>query len=154
MSEKELWISKICMSPNKEWNRKNRSCIDIDNLNKYVTFYPLSNITPPICFNRLFSLHFLDKKSVHNRIRQRGCAVNLTLQRIYVPIWTQSNDTELWLRIYHYWFIYHLHWKGNCRHRIKIQKSMFRLFAYKINELRYSERQNSEFWNFLSCKQN
>ena len=28
------------------------------------------------------------------------------------------------------------------------------LFAYKINELRYFEGQNPEFWNFLSCKQN
>ena len=29
--------------------------------------------------------------------------------------------------------------------RIKIQKSMCHLFAYKINELRYFEGQNSEF---------
>ena len=29
--------------------------------------------------------------------------------------------------------------------RIKIQKCMCRLFAYKINELRYFEGQNSEF---------
>ena len=32
---------------------------------------------------------------MHNRIRQRGCGVNLTLQWIYVPIWTQSNDYKL-----------------------------------------------------------
>ena len=42
---------------------------------------------------------------MHNRIRQRGCGVNLTLQWIYVSIWTQSNDNELWLRTYHYLFI-------------------------------------------------
>ena len=29
---------------------------------------------------------------MHNRIRRRGCDLNLTLQWIYVPIWTQSND--------------------------------------------------------------
>ena len=62
-----------------------------------------------------------------------------------MPIWTQSNDNELscYKHIIIGSYIIHIE-KATADLESKYRK-VCRLFAYKINELRYFEGQNSEF---------
>ena len=144
--KKELWISKICMSPNKEWNLRNRSCTDIDNLNKYLTFYPLSDITR--LFTEYKHFHLLQQViffkclegEVWNRIRQRGCGVNLT------PRWICAYRM---IMNYGYEHIIIGSYIIYIEKATADLKSKCRKICIVYLHTRYFEGQNSEFWKFL-----